>query len=344
MMSPRRNILLLTLLIGPVAAAQDGFFRLPDRLMSEGRIGSVSKKVLPTLPEWDFTPVRFAPDGSRPVSADLPFAQYLLEHSLLGDAETLICGSYLPSDTLSFLRAEVLFARRKLPQAAELFAGISPSSPFAAQARHYAVATEAYLGHYDTAAALLSSLSSRPWGEASGEISGDVSTSLDMTESPAYPQLTALQGAGIALLRGDEAAWQRWSGAFTYDDYACAESQRTLDEIASRRFVRRQYAGVAALFSAVIPGSGKIYAGRIGEGVAAFLTVGSLGAITAEQGIRHGWKDWRTLLAGSLCAWFYSGNIYGSYLSVSIENNETLKRDNLLVLYHLHIPLRSIFR
>ena len=331
-MSPRRYILLLLLLSGPLAVAQGGFFRLPDRLMSEGRIGSVSKKAMPALPEWDYSPVRFAPEGVRAVSADLPFARYLLDQGLLGDAETLVCGSYLPSDTLSFLRAEVLFARRKLPQAAELFALIPPSSPFAAEARHYAVATEAYLGHYDAAAGVIDSF-------ASLGMTG--SASPGMTD---FPQLTALQGAGVALLRGDNAAWQRWSSAFSYDDYSCAEGQRVLDDIASRRFGRRKHAGVAALFSAVIPGSGKLYAGRIGEGIAAFLTVGSLGAITAEQGLRHGWKDWRTLIAGSLCAWFYIGNIYGSYLSVSIENNETLTRDNLMVLYHLHIPLRSIFR
>ena len=157
-------------------------------------------------------------------------------------------------------------------------------------------------------------------------------------------QLTALQGAGVALLRSDQSDWQRWQAAFSYDDYHCAEGQRIFDDIASRRFGPRKRAGLAAAFSAIIPGSGKVYAGRVGEGVAAFLTVGSLGVITAEQGIRHGWKDWRTLLAGSLFTWFYIGNIYGSYLSVSIENDEILTRDNLLVLYHLHIPLRSIFR
>ena len=328
-MFPRRHIVLslLSLLLMQGAAAQGvvgSFFHLPDRLMSEGRMGSVSKRALPILPEWDYTPVLFAPDGTRPISADLPFARHLMEHSLLPDAMTLLSGSYSPSDTLSFLRAEMLFAQRKLPQAAELFAAVHPSSPFAAAARHYGVATEAYLGHYDAAAGLI-----------------DGFATLGMADSS---QLTALQGAGVALLREDPAEWQRWQSAFTYDDYNCAEGQRIMDEIARRRFGRQKSAGVAALLSAVVPGSGKVYAGRIGEGISAFLTVGSLAAITAEQGIRNGWKDWRTLLAGSICAWFYIGNIYGSYLSVSIENNETLAADNYLVLYHLHIPLRSIFR
>ena len=83
---------------------------------------------------------------------------------------------------------------------------------------------------------------------------------------------------------------------------------------------------------------------NVGEGVAAFLTVGSLGAITAENWNRHGPKDWRTIVAGSLCAVFYLGNIYGSYLSVSIENNEHVAAENTAIVYHLHIPLRSIFR
>jgi hypothetical protein len=96
--------------------------------------------------------------------------------------------------------------------------------------------------------------------------------------------------------------------------------------------------------SALVPGAGKVYAGRVGEGVAAFLTVGSLGAVTAENWSKHGMKDWRTIVSGALCATFYLGNIYGSYMSVSIERDERLAAENTLVLYHLHLPLRSIFR
>ena len=91
-------------------------------------------------------------------------------------------------------------------------------------------------------------------------------------------------------------------------------------------------------------GLGKVYAGELSEGVAAFLTVGSLAAITAENWAKYGVKDWKTILFGTLGAVFYIGNIYGSYVSGSIHNNDLRNAQDTAILYHIHIPLRSVFQ
>lgn len=293
--------------------------RFPDSIMSGNRIGRISQHRAAAMPEWDFREAVFAPDGTRPVSADLDFLQHLQDNHLETDIHTLLLGSYAPSDTLDWLRGRSLFDRRKIAQAADLFASIPADSPFSAPARFHAVVARAYLGDYDPA--------------------------LIPAPAPPYAELSAYQSGGLALLRGDRAAWDMARGQFGFEDYVLGEGERIMDEIARTRFAaRKKKAWFAGLASAVIPGSGKMYAGRFGEGVSALLTVGTLGAITAEQWKRHGGSDWRTLLAGSLCAFFYIGNIYGSYLSVSIENDERLTAENTLILYHLHIPLRSLFR
>jgi len=317
--------LLLLLLALSESAAQSfcrNVFGFPDRLMSGTAIGRVSRKPVASLPQWDDARVAFAQDGTRPISADFDFSQYLLDKGLTRDALTLLQGPYAPSDTLSYLRARLLFDSRKLQQAADLFAEVPlASTAYGSESHYYSIVSLTNLGQWDAAKALL-------------------------PDSPAeYASLTALEGAGLALLQNDRAEWARWKSDFSEENYHLAEGQRVLAEIAQNRFEgHRKSALLAASFSAILPGCGKIYAGRIGEGVSAFLTVGTLGVITAEQWHRHGFKDWRTLVAGSLCAVFYLGNIYGSYLSVSIENDERLASENLLILYHLHIPLRSIFR
>lgn len=328
---PRRLPFLIPLLVLTISAQGQvrGILGFPDRVMSSSRIGKVSSREVPKVPEADTSRLQFPAAGEKPVSKDFDFFNYLIDNELGQDAKTLVLGSYAPSDTLDFLRAKVLFSDLKLHQASDLFGKVPSDSPFGAESFYYRVVSLTSAGEYDRAAGLLSS----------------ASIPARFSEGGPYAELTALQEAGLALLRGKEDEWTRRSSAFTYGDYALTESERVLSEIGQRRFSgKSKHAGVAALASAVIPGAGKVYAGRIGEGVAAFLTVGSLGAITAENWVRHGGKDWRTILAGSLCATFYLGNIYGSYMSVSIENNDRITAENTAIVYHLHLPLRTVFR
>ena len=322
------HLLLLLLLTAHCALGQGvrGVLGFPDRVMSSSRIGRTSAREIPRMPEPDSARIVFPAPGIRPVSKDFDFFNYLVDNELNQDALSLVRNSYASSDTLDYLRAKVLFADRKLFQSSDLFSKIPYSSPFGPESFFYRVVSLSSVGDYGTANDLLSSRMVVPTGDP-------------------YSELSALQSAGLALLWHDEDAWNTNVDQFTYSDFTLSESERILSEIAASRFSSKQkHAGVAALASSIVPGAGKIYAGRLGEGVAAFLTVGSLGTVTAANWKKHGMKDWRTIVAGSLCATFYLGNIYGSYMSVSIEKDERLQADNTLILYHLHLPLRNIFR
>jgi len=100
---------------------------------------------------------------------------------------------------------------------------------------------------------------------------------------------------------------------------------------------------LAAFYSAIIPGSGKIYAGRLGDGLSSFFIVSSLGLITAENWYKAGIKNPKTIFFGSLFSVFYVGNIWGSYFSVQIQNDEFNHEMDHKILFDLHIPLRTIF-
>ena len=320
----RCRLLLLTLLASLPLSGQTvvgNLLRFPDKVMSGNRIGRISQHQGLALPEWDFTPVVFPDGGTRPLGADADFLRHLRDNRLDSDLLTLLQQPYAPSDTLTYLRGISLFDKRKISQAADLLASVPADSPSAVPARLHAAVAEAYLGDYTRAVRLIP------------------------TDAGPYHSIAAYQRGALALMQGDGKAWEAARKDIDAQDYALSEGLRVMDDIARTRFETRQKSPwLAGMLSAVLPGSGKIYAGRVGEGVSALLTVGGLGAITAEQWKKHGSRSWQTLAAGSLCAIFYLGNIYGSYLSVSIENDERLASENTLLLYHLHIPLRSLFR
>ena len=88
-------------------------------------------------------------------------------------------------------------------------------------------------------------------------------------------------------------------------------------------YLRKQSPGyksevTAALFSAVIPGLGKVYTERYTEGLTSFLLTGLMTFLSINNfNADHDFRGW--LFAG-LAAYFYAGNIYGSAASAQIYN------------------------
>lgn len=256
------------------------------------------------------------------ISADYDFTDYLIENGLKSDAAALLeRGSYFQSDTLTFLRGWTKYQMKDLRPALELFRAVPQDSPFGEKSFFYGNAVAAHLGDYSSPASLL-----------------------EAYEGP-YKELRSLQLAGLALLRADPEAYRSAASSFGYSDFALVDAERQLDEIYESRYVRPAKSPLlAAAASAVVPGLGKIYAGRVGEGVEAFLLTGISGAITAEHWIKDGPRDWKTIAAGIATAFLYIGNIYGSYVSVSIYNNNLKDVQDTAILYDIHIPLRTVFR
>lgn len=92
----------------------------------------------------------------------------------------------------------------------------------------------------------------------------------------------------------------------------------------------------AALLSAIVPGLGKIYTGKTGDGVTAFLTTGLM-AFLAVDNYRHG-HDFRCAVFSVSSVLFYAGAIYGSAASAQIENNlrEDEAKDRLSDFTRMH--------
>ncbi len=261
-------------------------------------------------------------EGLRSIAADYDFALYLIDNDLKRDALRLVSSPcFTPSDTLTFLRGWAHYNLKQLPQAREYFQGIPKGSSFYDQSLFYSTAVSAHLGDFTSPVA-----------------------SLTGYDGP-HTELRDLQLSGLALLRDDPAAFKQASQGFGFSDFALQEAEHTLCDIYNSRYVKRAKSpALAAIASAIIPGSGKIYAGKLGEGISAFLLTGVFGAITAEHWVKDGPANWKTIVPGLLGAFLYIGNIYGSYMSVSIYNSNLKDAQDTAVLYNIHIPLRSVFK
>lgn len=75
---------------------------------------------------------------------------------------------------------------------------------------------------------------------------------------------------------------------------------------------------MAAIMSAIIPGSGKVYAEEIGDGITAFLLTGLFTYLAVDKfQNNHTACGW---LYASIATFFYAGNVYGSAAAVQNYN------------------------
>ena len=259
--------------------------------------------------------------ATRWVSKDIDFVDYLIDNELKPDARALLFQDYHPSDTLTYLRGWTLYQLKELDAASGFLKAVPSTSPFYEKSLFYSTAVSAHLGDYSSPVGPLEAYSGR------------------------YSELKDVQLAGLALLRDDPAAYKQAAASFGYSDFTIADAEKKLNDIYIYRYETKAKSPLlAAAASAVVPGLGKVYAGNLGEGIASFLLVGALGAITAEHWVKDGPQNWKTIVPGIMCAGLYIGNIYGSYMSVSIVNNDIRDAQNTTVLYNIHIPLRAVFK
>lgn len=209
--------------------------------------------------------------------------------------------------------------------AAEQFLQVSGNSPFFYASRYFAAYNLTYKEQYSAASGILTDIYLPP------------SDSL-------LHELRSFGLAGIALLQRNTGQFKRLSEQFTFTHYQLQqEEQNMLQYAASLKKVKRRSPLLAGALSAVVPGLGKIYAGKTKQGLASFFPVALLGVQAFENIHKRGIKNGFSLFYTGLFSVFYIGNIWGSVLSVQITQQETYHEIDNRILFDLHIPLRNIF-
>ena len=157
-------------------------------------------------------------------------------------------------------------------------------------------------------------------------------------------ELQAFELGGIALINRDYESFLKHKEEWSFSYYALAKQEQSMMHAYDRLITRKKRSPLlAGTMSAIIPGTGKMYAGKAKEGLISFFQVSALGLATWEQYRANGLASPGFIIFGGIFSVFYLGNVWGSTLSVKVIQDEFDREINNRILLDMHIPLRTIF-
>ena len=269
-------------------------------------------------------------DAALAQKIDLSFVDFLINNQEHEDALLLLKQQLkrknidiIQLDSIHFYTAWAFYNLKNLDSSIVYFEKIEYNSAFYLQSKFYENFEHLYLNQHKLADIKLAKLA---------------------LEDSTLIELKKFQQASSALMQRDFLRFDAVSSDFKYSNFSCANEQKELfkrkDEIVKNK---KKSPLLAGLMSAVIPGSGKFYAGYRGQAISAMIPTFIFAAAAAESYYRASAKSGQFIAAASLFGIFYMGNIWGSVLSVKtfyeLRNNEI--HNNIML--DLHIPLRRIF-
>ncbi len=256
------------------------------------------------------------------------FARYLADKDATDEAEFVLRHidpkrlTTPQRDSLMYLTGWLAYGAKSLDSASQYLLRVSETSSFYVKSQYFGAYCLAFDDHRDSARAVMQYLPAP-----------------DSTLS----ELKAFQQAGLALLQRQYTRYDSLRQQFNYTSYALSAEETRLD--AYRRGLsaeKRRSPVLAGMLSAVVPGLGKVYAGKPKQGIAAFLPVLTLGLLTWEGYRKDGPTSLRFLGFGSLFTVLYAGNIWGSAVSVKVRRDEFNRGYDNKILFDMHIPLRNL--
>lgn len=225
---------------------------------------------------------------------------------------------------MNYYAGWAFYSIKKLDSSAYYFNKVGKESAFYHQSKFYEAFDYIYLGKYDSARTVLSNIAA--------------------LADTALIKLKNFELAGIALLERNYQNFRELSQSFDSAYYPIAAEEVNFIKYHNElQSIRLKSAFLAGLLSALIPGSGKFYAGYRGQAIAAFLPSAMLAAVAVESLLKAGLRSPQFIFFGGLFSLFYIGNIWGSALSVKTMQYEQGFEIDQSILMDLHLPLRRVF-
>lgn len=273
-----------------------------------------------------FIPVLAFSQNSKP---DTKFLKYLSDKEF-HDEVIFIIENYNNAienqeleDSLNYLNGWSYYSIKELKKSAKNLNKISPSSPFYFKSKFFSAYNYMHLGQYQKSKEILKQLE---------------------PNTNNHEALLQFELAGNALLRRE---YKEFNHHITETNRAYYPIKKEIDKLNEYAVNLENHKPkstlLATMMSGIIPGSGKIYAGKTGEGISSLITVGGMGFVTWENYHKAGPTHFKTLFFGAVFAVFYFGNLYGTYFTVKIAEKEFQDEYDNKILFNLHIPLRSVF-
>lgn len=254
------------------------------------------------------------------VKDDFKFSNHLLNTKRVNESVNFLEHKLksISNDSLDFLYGKSLFYLKKFKEAKRVFSEIPWSHSLNQETKYYYGLSKLYDGQY---------------------LSVDF-----ISDSLPDEELTKIFSFGNNIIKNPHNVDTSYFKD-NYENFLLLKHHKDLVNLSKQISNKKKKSPfIAGLMSTIIPGTGKMYAGKIGEGFASLLLVSIFSVSTVEQFRNGGFSNPQTYLIGIPALLFYSGNIYGSYFSVNIQNIEFKEETRNEVLFHLHIPFRSLYR
>ncbi len=262
------------------------------------------------------------------VQIELDFIRYLMGRGDMSEAFFLLDGlspsSACQADSIFYLQGWAMYLQQHLKTSADFLLKVSEKSPLYAKSRFFASYNLAHDGNLSLA------MSSLP--------------NVYKLMEPMPMAMKNFQLAGLALLARDLDAYASCERHFSGSFQAFALQEKNLGTHAKAiRDMPEKSGLIAGILSTAVPGLGKIYAGKTGEGISGFMYTMAFGA-TAYDFYRHaGAKSPLFIITASIAGIFYVGNIWGSVFAVNRVKREKYYEIDQRILFDMHIPLRNAF-
>lgn len=258
---------------------------------------------------------------------DLKFINHLLKTGYFEEALFLLdssdCSSFQINDSMNYLRGWGYFSLNMPVSSSESLLKIKPKSSLYPKSHFYAAFNYAQTGNFIKAIDVLEKI--------------EVNTCDQIS-------LKNFEIAGMRLLQGNLPAFVEWVDKNNGNRPEISESAINLIKISAEiKSHKGKSPFLAGLLSGIIPGSGKLYAGKKGEAIATFISTAGIGLVTWENYRKRGINNFSTFAFGTIFAISYMANIYGSAFSVTVIENEYKENVKNMVLFNLHIPIDTFF-
>jgi tetratricopeptide (TPR) repeat protein len=261
-------------------------------------------------------------------NSELPFIVHLINKGYYNEVIHLIDRDslyYTPDqkDSLNYYKGWAHYSLKNLDQSTKSLLKVRKESSFYLKSQFFAGYNQTFLGNFDEARKIIRQVN---------------------TEDETNLSLVNFELSGINMLQGNWSKAKEQIQQLNTNIATINQQIVALSQIIKKQETHRSKSPLlAGVMSGIIPGSGKIYAGKTGEGIASMIATTGFGLITWENYRKLGIGHAKTIFFASIFAANYVSNIYGSVISVRIIENEYKDAIHNQVLFQLHIPLRNFF-
>jgi hypothetical protein len=260
--------------------------------------------------------------------SELPFIEHLINKGYHNEVIHLIDNDSLhynhsKQDSLNYYKGWANYSLKNLEQSTTSLLNVGKESPFYLKSRFFAGYNQIFLENYAEARKIIGLL--------------------NVQNEPIH-SLINFELSGIDMLQGSWSKAEEQLQNVNPNIATINQQVAALGQIINEQETHRAKSPLlAGVMSCIIPGSGKIYAGHTGEGIASMIATAGFGLITWENYRKLGISHVKTMFFGSIFLASYASNIYGSVISVKIIENDYKDAQHNQILFQLHIPLRNIF-